>query len=181
MLRTINKYEVHISSSYFISEAHRTGRGNCKWRETTILKHNIEYTYYISGVRTCAAITRLPVALSKYAGAFNALPWIIYAQIEMSHSCRSVCLSASAERPPFQPASFYILPAPLDRSSNRLCLLLKASDFFYPKCRVNKLFCGSCKIHNCILSAAELEKKIYFISTEPNYLLYILILIYTAN
>lgn len=74
---------------------------NCKWRETTILKHNIEYTYYVSGERTCGAITCLqpPPALSDlYASAFNALPWIIYTQIEMSHSCRSSCLSALGVR-----------------------------------------------------------------------------------
>lgn len=56
------------------------------------------YLCTYSSVRTCAAITssRVPAALSNlsYRRAFNALPWIIYTQIEMSHSCRSGCLSA---------------------------------------------------------------------------------------
>lgn len=91
-------------------------RGNCKWRETTILKHNIEYTYYVSGERTCGPITRRqppPAALSDlYASAFNALPWIIYTQIEMSHSCRSSCLSALGARRSAPAPSLLLYSAP---------------------------------------------------------------------
>lgn len=73
---------------------------------------------YVSGVRTCGAIIRVPPSLSNlsYRRAFNALSWIIYAQIEMSHSRRSGCLSAR------QPPSIFC-PS---RSANRLYLLSKS-------------------------------------------------------
>lgn len=120
-------------------------RGNCKWRETTILKHNIECTYNVSSsaragrlLAARAAVPRHAAPLDLYARAFNALPWIIYTQIEMSHSCRSSCLSALAARRRLTPESTKppSVFCPSIRSANRLCLLSKSLSSFW-KAKLN--------------------------------------------
>lgn len=95
---------------------------NCKWRVTTILKRNIECTHimyllFARARRLLAATPAVAIALNDlHAGAFNALPWIIYTQIEMSHSCRSSCLSAPTACS--KPLTIF---CPSICSANRLC------------------------------------------------------------
>lgn len=96
-------------------------------------QHWIYLCRYLVPARARRLLASRPHWATCPTGAFNALPWIIYTQIEMSHSRRSGCLSR------LQPPSVF---CPF-RSANRLYLLSK-SPIRFRLFTVAYGWCGRC-------------------------------------